>query len=185
MNSPSGTENPYLPPQIDESKSTEDVSSEETNKSSYWNLFFVALVNMIEPFLFANIISSKKGMIGVVIGVFAVLAITWFVHRFANHLVKYIVLGGGLVAFSQFFPVLQMMAGSIGIWLSDKLFGKTWRPPQDDGFADKFDMVDSIPSGVLVTVVVGSLLLIVSFLVGLGLRSIHGMFVGPKRGKRH
>lgn len=162
--------NPYAPPMADLGDATRqlrglDDLGRARRGRRIWLVLFA--LNLIVPGLLALIMLFPSGWLGV-LGAVALLAGAGFAI-----LVRYprwigvAVVGSIATASTQFVPMLQMMAGMLGLSVYAYLTGK---PAQ---------FVDDVPSpplglmgGFIVTLVTGTLLLVASTLGGLLLQGI-------------
>ena len=125
----------------------------------------VYLVNLIVPLYFGSLVTRGLGKAGMVIGILLVFSLGCLLCFVSRKIILAIVYGGWIVAASQFFPLLHIFAGSIGIRAASALGMTTTHRPDDVD-------VDTALGGVLATVVTGAILLAVSSILGLVIQGI-------------
>lgn len=125
-----GDTNPYLPPQDRATNSTDSVTS-----SGYRYRRLIAAwigvftLNTVVPGLCALQMDGMFGasrsevMIGIIIGCGVLLPIGLMLCLKKPGLMSAVVIGGLLISLTQFFPVLQMVAGLIALICSAELAG--------------------------------------------------------------
>jgi hypothetical protein len=125
----------------------------------------VLLCNSVVPLLIGwTEVQQGLGQIGIVLGMFFGLLLGYLASIYTPLLVMYAIRGGMLVAFSQFFPVLQLLAGMLGI----EFMRKTGIIPGKNLDIGNLGLVDAF----LVTMATGSILVGISCLFGLLLRLV-------------
>lgn len=119
-----------------------------------WGWFVVFLFNLPLPLLFGFGMTSRAGTFGMLAG----LGVVWLIgHRAVAHVREVrapLMIGGVVVAFSQFLPLLQICAGALA------LVAVT---------SHDFDKVESAGDGFAVTVLTAALLAVVALVIGFGL----------------
>ena len=113
-----------------------------------WLLWFgVYLVNMPIPIILALALVEGAGTVGMAVGIVLVFGIGCGACVFARRLTIPVILGGLVVALGQLFPILQVMAGSIGMGMAKS--------------------GDEFLQGLVATIITGGILLTAATMLGL------------------
>ena len=127
-----------------------------------WPIAFV--VNMIVPVVLAMTVTSFRGWIGAAIAAFTLLILGYYVFRIHPRFGVNLVFGAGIVAATQFYPILQFVAGAVSGWLAIQL----GLVVVDDDLLGEFLIVTEV-SGFIVTFACGTILMTMASIVGLRL----------------
>ncbi len=128
-----------------------------------WVAVFV--LNMAFPLLFGWSLTREHGRIGMMAAASLLLAMGWCICSVARDFATPFIGGAAFVALAQLFPILQMIAGLIGMGVGQALdladFGDESRP----------DRILSEFGGFVITIVTGGLLIAAGAGFGLLIRS--------------
>ncbi|MCC9599758.1 hypothetical protein LOC67_04225 [Stieleria sp. JC731] len=157
MNGPS-TDNPYQAPVEIEDQDRPAVQSIAVDDGIRRNCIFawsvILPINLIVPGLIAMGMLAPTGWIGVLPAVLAIYAIgLWVCYRHTNLAVR-VTIGGSIVAFFQFVPILHLFAGIVGF----EVVGATF----DHGGGPSLGPVQAFA----ITLIVAAILLTVSVVIG-------------------
>ncbi len=148
----SPAENPVCP--------EEDESGIDQFASRVWPIAFG--VNMIVPVILAMTLTSFRGWIGTGVAAFTLLILGYYVCRVYPRFGVNLLFGAGIVAATQFYPILQFLAGTLAMELATQL-GLVVR---DDDWLGELLIVTEV-SGFVVTFACGTILLVIASIVGL------------------
>lgn len=126
---------------------------------AWWSGIFA--LNLIVPLFLASMVVSGLAWIGVLLAVAAYGQAGSHACRHWPRLAMSLVLGGGLVGLSQFFPILHIFVGSLAL--------RAVAPSQDDFLLEE---MTGVLDGLLATAITGGFLLAVATIVGLPLTLI-------------
>lgn len=121
-------------------------------RQSCWSVVFVA--NLIMPLQFASLIVHQRAWIGVSLAVAAYWRAGLYACRKNRSMSLSLIIGGGLVALSQVYPLLHILAGSIALHANSV------------SLEVGSDSLTGAVSGFLATAITGGILLTVATLVG-------------------
>ena len=121
----------------------------------WWTLVFGA--NLVLPLIWGYGSTSGLGRVGMGIGIAVVFAIGCRVSLRSRAAILPVIRGGGIVAASQFVPILHLVAGLVGVRAAHFL-GTTTR-------GERFG-VDTALGGLVATLVTGIILLAVADIIG-------------------
>jgi hypothetical protein len=129
-----------------------------------WVIVF--LLNLVVPGFFGWMVTESGGRNGMLIATLLLLALGYGACGAARRTARTLVFGGLLVTITQFFPLVQIVAGFIGLGIGEAI-----------GQADMSDdalpgQVKSEAGGFLITLVTGGLLMAISLVAGGFLRII-------------
>ena len=105
---------------------------------------------------------NTRGGIGVGISITAFLLLGWIICRLAPSLAKCLIAGSPIVALTQVFPILHLIAGLLGFLAAVALGLATDGDPMDGAGPQ----IDTILGGFLISTVTGCLLSIMAFFFG-------------------
>jgi hypothetical protein len=159
--------NPYEAPRT---SATEGLSKRAVDRRYASGLHLawviVFLLNLVTPLLFGWSRTESSGRIGMLIAAFLLLALGYGACGTARGIARPLVAGGILVAISQFFPLIQIIAGLIGMGIGSAAGQVDGRGDIGPGF------VRTETGGFLVTLVTGGLLMTAALVAGAFLRII-------------
>ncbi len=138
----------------------EDASGIEQFASRVWPIAFA--VNMIVPVILAMMMTSFRGWIGTGVAGFTLLILGYYVCRVYPRFGVNLIFGAGIVAATQFYPILQFLAGTLAIELATKL----GLVVQSDDWIGLLLIATEV-SGFVVTFACGTILLVTASIVGL------------------
>lgn len=127
----------------------------------YWTM--VCLANLVAPGILGGIATSGNARVGMVLGVFVVLALglaACQVHRWA---VLTVVYGGWIVAGFQPLPLMQFAAGALGMMAAAEAEAVTGGRPLH---------LTTLLGGLIATVVTGGVLIGFAAAFGLAMRGL-------------
>ena len=139
----------------------DDASGIDQFASRVWPIAFA--VNMIVPVILAMMLTSFRGWIGIGVAVFTLLILGSYVCRVYPRFGVNLIFGAGIVAATQFYPILQFLAGTLAIELATKL----GLVVQDDDWWLGELLIATEFSGFVVTFACGTILLVTASIVGL------------------
>ncbi|WP_165068816.1 hypothetical protein [Paludisphaera rhizosphaerae] len=127
-----------------------------------WTWLGVALVNMLVPGGLGLLLTFNAGLVGMALGIAAVLGLGWYAAHIVPQVVRTVVHGGWIVAVVQFFPLLQIAAGSVGVEIVKAL-----------GLAeDSNPTIGTVSGGFLATIITAALLIALAWMLGLVGRAV-------------
>ena len=157
--------NPYQSPSsIDAGNSSTSGSPGRIDRVAFITWPIVFGLNMIVPLLFGLAITYEHGRIGLCVASGLLLAGGWLLCYASPPAARRLIVGSAVFAFTQFFPIIQLIAGMIAISVTGS-----------EGGFDEGPVVTEF-TGFAMTLVVGTILL--AFAGGLGV--LLG-FVLPRR----
>ncbi|MEM8679391.1 MAG: hypothetical protein AAGF97_08570 [Planctomycetota bacterium] len=114
-------------------------------------------INLIVPLMWATSLVNRHGKVGMLAAIPVLYLMGWATCRIHPVCARSMLNGGALVALTQLFPILQILAGLFALSVV--------------GFEDRFDQVASVGfpnerGGFLVTLLVGGLLMGLAFSLG-------------------
>jgi hypothetical protein len=134
----------------------------------WWILVFAA--NLAVPMLFASSLIAGNGALGIVAGMLCLLGVSIVVQLQLPHMVKWARRAGIVIAVSQVLPILQILAGEIGIEIATSL-----RLSKEMN-ADEIDAMAYPPmffsAAFVATIVTGAILLIAVAVVSILLKML-------------
>jgi hypothetical protein len=176
--------NPYDPPLATLPDDTMSVQHQDDkpNRNHFivWPIVFA--LNLIVPLLFGGSMLRERGMIGLSVAVAFFLIAGWYICYMSPFISIRLLVGAGITAISQLFPIIHVLAGLIAVATLSKLGLAT--DENDVGIGT----ISSEAGGFMMTMITGSIIaafaLIVGFLVmllGGGIKSMwnRGTQVSP------
>ncbi len=168
--------NPYEPPG---EALTISVSDRKGNPRAggftYVAWIFVFAINMAVPLLFSASVTQQNGRSGMLIGTLFLFVLGCYICAANRKLAVALLAGGAVVALTQLFPMLQFIAGSIGMGVGQALGHATFlgddNPPR----------VTSEYGGFVVTFVTGGVLMAGSLCTGILLQLVRRFLRRPHR----
>ena len=88
---------------------------------TYISWVFVFALNMAVPLLFSSSLTREHGKLGMSLAALLLFASGCYICAVARKLAAALIAGGVLVALSQLFPILQIIAGMIGMSVGETL----------------------------------------------------------------
>jgi len=157
--------NPYEAPSL-----TNDVVSGSTKQSVSWFLLvawpILLALNLVMPLLFGLPMIRSNGKIGVVFAVATFVITGWFTCIYRPQLSKRLLAGSAVVALSQFFPILHMIAGTIAFSIAARI-GQA-----EEGGDLGLDQIKTEFGGFLVALLTGGILTVCALAIGYGMFAI-------------
>lgn len=119
--------------------------------------------NLVVPGILGIMLTDDRGRIGMALGVGAVLAFGYRVCFIFRVVVRTIAYGGWLIAVTQCIPIVQIIAGSIGV-----------ETAREFGLASggAFGPINTVVGGFVATLITGGLLLALAFAIGMACRGL-------------
>ena len=103
---------------------------------TYGAWIFVCAINMAVPLFFSATLTEEHGKLGMVLAVVSFFICGCFLCAFQRDLALAVIIGGVVVAMTQLMPILQIVAGTIGLAVGDALgvadFGNDERVSEPD-----------------------------------------------------
>jgi hypothetical protein len=127
---------------------------------------FVFAINMAIPLLFGTSMTEQHGRLGMSVAALLLLVVGCYICFADRKLAVALLAGGAVVALTQLFPILHIIAGTIGMSAGQALGHATI--DSDDAPA----RITSEFGGFIVTFVTGGILMSGSLLVGVLLRFV-------------
>jgi hypothetical protein len=122
-------------------------------------------MNLIVPLMYGLLETREHGFVGMLVGsLILLLGGFWCCFRFKDFS-KALIVGGWIVALSQVYPLLQMLAGIFGMGVANAV-----GPSPDEEYSPY--SIHSEPAGCVATIMTGAILIGVSALIGLFVRAI-------------
>ncbi len=146
-------DNPYQPPEAIEVAA----SAFRGKWLVLWIFVFVA--NLLMPVFFAWTVLEDGGGSGVLLGTALLLGISIVVLIQFPRLIRWTRIGGIVVAVSQLFPLLQIVAGSIGIGSAEIVGAARKLTPEEQDFLIAPPL--GFAAALVTTLVTGAVLLLV------------------------
>ena len=137
-----------------------------------WSVIFAA--NTIVPLMFGLELTVKHGRVGVGIASLLLWAGGAILCCWRSSIMWQVILGALITALSQLFPILQIIAGCIGLSAAARL-GQA----ETGGDGQLLDQVTSEVGGFIVTVIAGGVLLAGAAIAGLCLSILHRWWISP------
>lgn len=164
--------NPYSPPT--EAAADPVVPPPPAERGSKVNLLVawpvVLGVNLLVPLLFAAELLGPRGWSGVLVAVALFLVGGWWLCLAHSGIAKRLLVGSGVVAFSQFLPILHLIAGVIAVEVG--LFLEVISSQGDNAIGPE---IKTFLGGMLVTTLTGLILAVVALIIGSLLMLIVGL----------
>jgi hypothetical protein len=160
-------EDPYFAGRISD-KSDTQVGSDGPPPLLAWSWVYIA--NLCIPVLWGSMVTREGGRVGMVIGIIVVFALGCRACYVSRRAVLTVVYGGWIVAASQFFPILQIFAGSIGIAAARPMCGE-------------YGNVNTALGGFIATIVTGCILMTAATAFGAMIRGIISWSTARTRSK--
>ncbi len=137
--------------------------------ASLW--FGVCLVNMIVPALLGLERTRGDGRAGMFLGIVAVLGLGFLAYAGGElrESLRTVTYGGWVVAATQIVPLLQFVAGGLGVGAADAMGWTADRIATENFLA----RVDTLAGGLIATLVTGGLLIAVAGFLGFLGRLVH------------
>lgn len=159
--------NPFQPPQTLDKNPGQRV---EFMNFVHWAIVFA--MNMIAPAILGLGLSVQAGRTGILLASALLLCCGWVLCYLSPQLAKLLNIGSLIIAFTQLFPVLQIVIGSISLTITRRLSGIPPPDGDDDAkFAYFYGPFTSEQDGFIVTFCVGAGLIacasVLGFLIGL------------------
>lgn len=158
--------NPYQAPSNHETDSPRASTADLDSLKPVWRRWSrVFALNMIVPLLFGLPMTFGIGWVGMFAAVPVLFALGGCVCACQPNIGRALIRGGVLVALSQLFPVLQIMAGLVAMDLTavlGQVKATVGRPPE----------VASVSGGFLMTIFTGLLLMCAALFLGLLIQAI-------------
>ena len=145
--------NPYSPPNIGADELRQSGQAGADARSFATRLFLLLLANAVVPIILSKTHTSGDGFIGLAIGLALIMCLATYLGVQAPSIRSLLIDGSIWLAFSQFFPILQLLAGLVAVSLCQEL-GISHQT--DDSVP--FGMLNTIASGLFCTLVTGVLL---------------------------
>ncbi|MEM9827935.1 MAG: hypothetical protein AAF958_15195 [Planctomycetota bacterium] len=159
--------NPYQPPIAPEDEAeTQSGDGDEPISFAFWWPIALTL-NLCVPVLLGMQVVQPIGRIGMYAAIALMLAAGWLLGKAFPILTGPLLSGAVLVGLAQFFPLLQMIAGLIGLSVAEGLL---------DIEQDNLMRIDRPLAAFLVTVVTGSILIGFSLLAGGSISGIRAAY---------
>jgi hypothetical protein len=159
--------NPYASPQslTADTLPTTDVGDRPSRRIYLvWTIVFV--LNLAVPLLIAWNVSNDSGGLGMFAAIAALYLLgSWICAKHCRHLGVGLIAGGLCVGLTQVFPLLQIMAGSVGFAIATRL-------GQVDGRNGDLPDVNSAIGGFIITMTTGVLLMAAALVIGLPFQAI-------------
>ena len=137
---------------------------------TYVAWIFVFAINMAVPLLFSLSMTDQHGRLGMSVAAFFLLALGCYICTANRNLAVALLAGGALVALTQLFPGLQIIAGAIGMGVGQALGHATL--DSDDNPA----RITSEFGGFVVTFITGGILMAGSVCAGVVLQFVMRFF---------
>ena len=158
-------ENPYRAPESDTTAGA--IRSGDLDRNAFITWAIVFGLNMVLPLLFSVELTQHHGRLGMCAASLVLLIAGWVLCALSARTARKLILGAAIVALTQFFPILQIVTGSVsmGIAASFQLAdgGGGDLDPDEGGFPE----ITSELGGFMVTILVGGILLTFASLIGL------------------
>jgi hypothetical protein len=152
--------NPYASPRFRSDSASNTIAARHILRPIFvaWTIVFA--LNLVVPGLLGWSFTRDGGRIGMVVAVVLSLLVGGWVCAVARRIGLTLVVGGAFVAASQFVPLLQVVAGLIGVWV-----GAALGQVNEERVFNEF-------SGFLVTMTTGSLLMGTALVAGLAIQAV-------------
>lgn len=159
--------NPYEPPSDAATISIADPTpNRRVRKFSYVAWLFVFAINMAVPLFLSHPVTEKHGRLGLLFGALLLLALGYYLCAVNRRFGPALIVGGVLIAISQVFPVMQVIAGMLGMTVGKAMglasFGDDYEVPQ----------ITTEEGGFIVTLVTGGILMAAAACSGMLLRLV-------------
>jgi hypothetical protein len=166
VSSPPPGDNPYAAPLSQTGASDALVSRDVNRGSSHVAWVLVFLGNLIVPLLCGWQMTGSGGHVGIVLAIVPMWCLGHYVVD-SYRTVRGPLLAGGLcVGLSQVVPVIQVIAGLVGVGIASRMFHDA--PPGQDPDIGLTHLTE--PGAFVATLVTGALLLVAAAVLGLLLR---------------
>lgn len=109
-------DNPYLAPQVTDAVSSPNATIRVVSLRIAW--IVAVLINLPIPVMFGISMTKGVGRLGMVVGTILVSIVGLQLCRTKAFLMLRLCIGSVLTALSQFYPVLQMLVGIVGVGIS-------------------------------------------------------------------
>jgi MFS family permease len=154
--------NPYAPPKSSTTPTPDrDPLSRRARAWTYGAWIFVCAINMAVPLLFSATLTEEHGKLGMLLAVVSFFLCGCLLCAFQRNLALAVIIGGVIVALTQLFPILHIVAGWIGMAVGD-LLGVA-----DFGRGDDSPRLLNELGGFVVTLVTGGILMAIATGIGL------------------
>lgn len=167
-------ENPYRAPESDTTAGVIRSGDLDRNAFIMWAIVFG--LNMVLPLLFSVELTQHHGRFGMCAASLVLFIAGWVLCALSARTARKLILGAAIVALTQLFPILHVVAGSVSIRIAESFQladGGGGDPDLDEG---GFPEITSELGGFMVTILVGGILLTFASIIGLVLS-----FVFPQR----
>jgi hypothetical protein len=148
-------DNPYESPQP---LADAPVPAVPRERSLLWGWTVVFSLNLIVPLMFAMNIARGQAWIGVGLAIATMLAAGLAACAYSRRLGRILITGGIFTGAAQFFPLLHLFVGLAAFDIAGRL--SLGSPAQ----------LPSMPSGFVLTMLVGTELLLIALVVGAGVQ---------------
>jgi MFS family permease len=157
--------NPYEPPKSSTMPPPDpDPSSRRARAWTYGAWIFVCAINMAVPLLFSATLTEEHGRLGMLLAVVSFFFCGCFLCAFQRGLALAVIIGGVIVALTQLFPILHIVAGWIGMAVGDAL------GLADFGTGDQSPRLLNELGGFVVTLITGGILMAIATGIGLAIQ---------------
>lgn len=143
-----------------------------------WTVVYGA--NLIVPLMFALGTVQGSGTLGMVLAMFVMWLVSLMICARARPVRSWLMAGGIAVAISQFMPILQIMAGMMGVGLASLLVRGPAEAGDDDLVRGLGAVGTSFPLGLLATLLTGAALMVASLAIGFVLVGLARLFAARK-----
>ncbi len=159
--------NPYEPPRDAATISIPDPTPRRpTRKFSYVAWLFVFAINMAVPLYFSHPVTEYHGRLGLLFGALLLLALGYYICAVNRRFSSALIVGGAIIAITQVFPVIQIIAGMLGMTVGKAMglasLGDDHGVPQ----------ITTEEGGFIVTLVTGGILMAAAACSGMLLRLV-------------
>ena len=157
--------NPYEPPKSSmPPPAPVDHANRRVQMWTFGTWIFVFAINMAVPLLFSASMTEEHGKLGMAVALGAFLTCGCFLCAFHRELARALIIGGVVVALTQIIPMLQFIAGSIGMAVGLGL------GVADFGGDERGPSLTSEFGGFVVTLVTGGILITAAAVSGLSIQ---------------
>lgn len=163
-------ENPYRAPESDTTAGGIRSGDLDRNAFIMWAIVFG--LNMVLPLLFSVEVTQHHGRFGMGAASLVLLIAGWVLCALSARTARKLILGAVIVALTQFFPILQIVAGSVSMGIAASI------QQADGGGGDSgrdevgFPEITSELGGFMVTMLVGGILLAFASIIGFVVSSV-------------
>jgi hypothetical protein len=159
--------NPYEPPsEAVRSSSSHEQALARSGVLTYIAWIFIFAINMAIPLLFGASMTEQHGRLGMSVAALLLLVLGSYICAANRKLAVALLAGGAVVALTQLFPILHIIAGMIGMTVGQALGHATLDSD------DSPSRITSEYGGFVVTFVTGGILMAGSLFIGVLLRFV-------------